>query len=216
MLATQHRPTVSLRSEFAEILHADKNVVSIPRTLNPGVAMRLQRLADQIEFAHEAPLDLTDLDVSALLVSIPDEPERAFLEADIIDLAQQFGALLQCKHLYAHLYTQRTNACRKIHTDYVPLRLLCTYAGPGTEWMLNEDIGREHLGSSELGAKSANARLIRAGASLQQSKEGEVLLLKGETYHGNEGRGVAHRSPPIEALGVNRLVLKIDQEKCGC
>jgi glutathione S-transferase len=26
-----------------------------------------------------------------------------------------------------------TNACRKFHADYVGLRILCTYAGPGTD-----------------------------------------------------------------------------------
>ena len=61
-----------------------------------------------------------------------------------------FGALLGRKHIHAGLSVQRTDGCRKIHTDFVSLRLLCTYAGPGTDWLPNEDLVREHLGRTDV------------------------------------------------------------------
>ena len=138
------------------------------------------------------------------------------MESDIEELARQLGELLDCQHLRAYLYTQRTDGCRKIHTDNVPLRLICTYAGPGTDWLLNDDVVRDKLGPSELDAEIANRQVVRKGAVLQRSAPGEVLLLKGDAYPGNFGFGAAHRSPPLEATGATRLVLKIDRDRCGC
>ena len=191
-------------------------MVCLPRALEPSMKSRLERLVHRLDFDHKAHLDSHAPDVSRLLASIPDGPERAFLEADIYELAGQFGALLGRKHIHAGLSVQRTDGCRKIHTDFVSLRLLCTYAGPGTDWLPNEDLVREHLGRTDVDVDAANRSMIRPGAVLRRCEPGEVLLLKGEAYPGNRAWGAAHRSPPIEELGAARLVLKLDEHPCGC
>ena len=206
----------SIRAEFAAILPADSNVVSIPRTLAPSMVERLDRLSKGKGFAHRVRLDASAMDVTPLLRSIPDEADRAFLRDDITDLAHQLAVLLDCRHLDAQLYTQRSDGCRKIHSDNVPLRIMCTYAGPGTDWLPESDLVREHLGPSELDAETANRRVIREGSRLQRCGVGDILLLKGDRFPGNLGRGAAHRSPPLEADGATRVVLKIDQARCGC
>ena len=216
MTAASVQQSSYIRPEFAAILPADNNVVSIPRTLDSSMVKRLTRLSQGRGFAHRVRLDVSALDVSPLLVSIPNEEDRAFLQDDIADLAYQLAALLDCRHLDAQLYTQRTDGCRKIHSDNVPLRIMCTYAGPGTDWLPESDLVRENLGPSELDAEIANRRVIREGSRLQRCDIGDILLLKGERYPGNSGRGAAHRSPPLEADGATRLVLKIDQARCGC
>lgn len=38
---------------------------------------------------------------------------------------------------------------------------------------------------------------------------GEVALMKGERWQGNEGRGLVHRSPALSA-GQRRLILTLD------
>ena len=178
--------------------------------------MRLQALAQVKQFAHSARLDMAAIDPSPLLASVQHAEDRRFLKSDIEELASQLGELLGCRHLRAYLYTQRTDGCRKIHTDNVTLRLICTYAGPGTDWLRNEDVVREKLVPSELDAEIANRQVVKDGAVLQRSASGEVLLLKGDAYPGNSGFGAAHRSPPLEATAATRLVLKIDRDRCGC
>lgn len=204
------------RPAFAAILRPDANVVSIPRPIDPSLRTQLAQLAQRSEFRHEARLDTITTDVRDLLVSIDNEAARAFLAEDIRDLAQQFGAVLGRRHLHAELSIQRSDACRKIHTDYVSIRLLCTYAGPGTDWLPNRDFVRRHLGRADVDVETANRLMVREGAELRRCAAGEVLLLKGESYPGNEGRGAAHRSPPLGTSGVARLVLKIDEHRCGC
>ena len=151
-----------------------------------------------------------------MLAPIRDAAVADFLEADIGYLARQFGAVLGRRHVQASLEIQRTDGCRKIHADTVTVRLLCTYAGPGTDWLPDADLVREHLVPGTLDTETANRLVIREGGALRRCEPGEVLLLKGHTFPGNAGRGAAHRSPPIEASGVSRLVLKLDEHRCGC
>ena len=82
------------------------------------------------------------------------------------------------------------DACRKFHVDQVSFRLLCTYVGPGTEWIDDSGIVR-HMWPMEVG------------------------LFKGARVPGG-GPRVLHRSPPMTRLAPkrrSRLVLCIDQMK---
>ena len=216
MNALAQLKTSSIRPEFTAILSPETNVLSIPRSLDQAMVGRLHQLSKGKGFAHRVRLDASVLNVDPLLVSIPNEADRAFLRDDITDLAYQLAALLDCRHLDAQLYTQRSDGCRKIHSDNVPLRIMCTYAGPGTDWLRESDLIRENLGPSELDAEAANSRVIRKGARLQRCGVGDIILLKGERYPGNRGRGAAHRSPPLEADRATRVVLKLDKDRCGC
>lgn len=58
--------------------------------------------------------------------------------------------------------------------------------------------------------------VLRDGATMQRAEPGSVVLLKGHSWPGNEGRGAIHRSPPIEKVGERRLLLKLDTPRCGC
>ncbi|MNF82154.1 hypothetical protein D3C84_644530 [compost metagenome] len=44
---------------------------------------------------------------------------------------------------------------------------------------------------------------------IQKIDSGEVALLKGEKWHGNEGFGLIHRSPHLDP-GERRLILTLD------
>lgn len=215
MIFQRHR-LPSLRPEFAPILRNETNVLSIPRPMDRFMLRRLNSVAAQRPFAHSARLDTATPDPTALLASVVDPLAREFLRADIQDLATQLGTLLGRKHLSAKFFIQRTNGCRKIHADNVTIRLVCTYAGPGTDWLPNEDVIRKNLGRTDVDIETANLSVRRDGATLRRCEPGELLLLKGKKYPGNEGRGAAHRSPPLEEQGLSRLVLKIDEHACGC
>lgn len=211
MLFARRQVTPPTGPTLATILHPDVNVVSVPRSLDPWMKMRLDALVDQASFSHAARLDTVTPDVSSLVRSIHDKAVKAFLVSDIRLLAGQLGTLLGCRYVQARLYVQRSDGCRKIHADNVSVRVICTYVGPGTEWLPNQDLVRRHLGASHVDLKTANRLVLRPGAAVRQCEPFEVLLLKGNAHPGNRGRGAAHRSPPLEASGAARLVLKIDE-----
>ena len=57
------------------------------------------------------------------------------LYRDFRQLARRFAALTASSVVRMRLEHVIDDSCREFHVDAVGLRLLCTYAGPGTEWI---------------------------------------------------------------------------------
>ncbi|WP_332310868.1 DUF1826 domain-containing protein [Alteromonas pelagimontana] len=51
--------------------------------------------------------------------------------------------------------------------------------------------------------------MYQQNCNIQTIQCGDVALLKGELWEGNENAGLVHRSPPI-AAGEKRLLLTLD------
>ena len=95
----------------------------------------------------------------------------------------------------------KTDMCRKFHSDINDLRILCTYYGPGTLWLPKETIDKK--------AYSADKDDFIIDESLiQQVATGDAVILKGALYRNSDP--VLHKSPPVEAQGEQRLLLRID------
>ncbi|MFM7199357.1 MAG: DUF1826 domain-containing protein [Myxococcota bacterium] len=199
---------------LAEVLSPSYNLVIWQRVLPPEVQAALHGLVEQHASFNR---QVTGLRVEhpetgwqePLLRGLPiSEEVRAWLESDLSRLRQHFQGLVQSS-TNASLSLLAHDACRQLHYDYLRLRLIVTYAGPGTEWLSEDGVDRAALESRWSKAEKANAHIAREGA-LRQAQTGEVLLLKGAAWPGNSARGVVHRSPPIQALGLKRLVYKLD------
>ena len=89
--------------------------------------------------------------------------------------------------------------CPRWHVDRVPIRMLCTYAGPGTEWLENQGVDKRTLSNQEL-----------VDSPCQRASLGEVVILKGALWQGNEGLGAIHRSPAITSDEKQRMLLTLD------
>jgi hypothetical protein len=100
--------------------------------------------------------------------------------------------------------------CGRFHADRVGLRLICSYAGPGTEWLDEPDIDRSKLGPGLGGLPDEVTGLLLPGARVRRLERFAVGLLKGEHWPGNEGRGVVHRSPQIKGTELRRVLFRIE------
>ncbi|MFN4275430.1 MAG: DUF1826 domain-containing protein [Ferrovibrio sp.] len=127
------------------------------------------------------------------------------LANDVIRAVQIFARLTGDYRLHVDLSVIRTDACRYFHVDNVGLRLLCSYAGPGTEWLDNANVVRAALGLGD------NKAVLRDPARIHHMPTGLIGILKGERYPGNDGNGIVHRSAPILRCAGRRLLLRIDQ-----
>ena len=143
----------------------------------------------------------------ALVRSLPEHPLRQRLADDISHLTRTLVRSLppgwsdgNRVHVKSSFGPVRDDQCRKFHVDWVVLRLLTTWVGPGTEWLDDADVDRRHVGASACCPDDANKAIVRRPDAIRRAHAGEVLLMKGEAWPGNSGRGVVHRSPPIEAL----------------
>lgn len=146
----------------------------------------------------DAALALAAVEGSSRLAGTPYELKAALrylpapLAADIDDLVHRFAALTGKPTVRLRLEAVDGDACRKFHADYTDLRLVTTYAGPGT------DI-RE--------TPADDAPVIRIGT-------GDIALFKGKLFQG-QPPVLLHRSPPIEGMGERRIVLVLDTPDSG-
>ena len=124
------------------------------------------------------------------IAEMPVGIERVWFEGDISTLAAHFFKILESKYIRLRLDVVTTDACRKFHVDAVHARLICTYKGLGTQiGNLNED--------GEV-------------VSVQQLETGVPMILRGTLWPRNAKAKLVHRSPPIEKLGEERLLLVLD------
>jgi hypothetical protein len=142
--------------------------------------------------------------------SLPDHPGRDALARDIGQLAELLGDLLDCPHIGLRLEVIDKAMCPRLHVDRVGIRLLCTYRGPGTEWLDDAAADRSKLGSGAGGLPDEQSGLLGTGTQIQRVPGFAVALLKGSLWQGNGGRGIIHRSPAVPADGFPRVVLAAD------
>lgn len=118
--------------------------------------------------------------------------------ADVAWLISAYTCLVGARRVGLRLRVLDGAMCPRFHVDHVPLRLLSTYSGAGSEWVEEGAIDRQHLASQ-----------LPPVDNIRQMAPGDVALLKGEKWQGNEGAGVVHRSPQTPA-GERRLLLSLD------
>ena len=112
-------------------------------------------------------------------------------------------------HAPAQLYTTASDDCRKFHVDNHRVRLVCTYAGPGTEVVPSAFVNREHLCATDGGPDRVNALIVPDPQRVVRCQAGDAIVMKGQRYHGGRREGAVHRSPPVSGTGLTRLVLVI-------
>ncbi len=124
---------------------------------------------------------------------------------DILELLVTFQKVSKSDTLRVLLATVNTNMCKRFHTDINDLRMLCTYYGPGTLWLKDENTNRT------VDDSCVNIdEIIKDESRVQQISTGHVAILKGAIYPKKETKAIVHRSPTIEESGDKRLLLRID------
>lgn len=164
------------------------------------------------EFAGALFSQADNLERSVSLM--PGEPANALLPdwasglrgaapwlADVNHLIDMFCCLFEPDAVGVRLHAVKNPLCPRFHTDRVPVRLLCTYSGPGTEWLPEHSVIRPSQAGPlpDQHIDAADIRHVPAGA---------VALLKGEASVGNEMRGLVHRSPFVSQQP--RLMVGLD------
>ena len=188
---------------LAEALRDGVNLAVWERQLPAAVAAFVDAVRVTGGLVAEAlsvePDDTTDtLDLAGLLAQHARLAGHAAFVADVAWLVRAFACLLDARRVGIRLRLLDKAMCPRFHVDRVPLRLVTTYAGPATHWLVEG--ARIALGSP---AGEPRAEWIRSLAA------GDVALLKGERWEGNEHGAIIHRSPPV-AAGTRRLLLTLD------
>lgn len=131
------------------------------------------------------------------------------LSENIAELVDMFCCLFELKRAGLRLAAIDRAMCPKFHTDKIPCRLVTTFQGIATEWLPHQAVKREKLGVGSKGQPDNQSGLYGQEHDIQQLKCGDVGLLKGELWEGNENAGLVHRSPAL-LEGQRRLLLTLD------
>lgn len=135
--------------------------------------------------------------------------ETSELVENIAELVDMFCSLFELKRVGLRLTALNKAMCPKFHVDRVPCRLITTYQGIATEWLQHSSVDRAKLGAGSNGLPDNESGIYQKATDIQRLSCADVALLKGESWQGNEGAGLVHRSPALEN-GEHRLLLTLD------
>lgn len=198
-----------VRSGEAATWCAVTTLVDVARIVEPGVQVCTWRRAARDDVpriaatgdARAFPMTLEVLDAGSApaLASLNHLDEHAAIVDDVTRLGRVLCDLVGCPLVGVRVAGLTGAMCPGWHVDRVALRLTCTYRGPGTQWLADQSADR-----ASLGVPDACSRQHVSAAP------GEVVLLKGVGWPGNEQLGAVHRSPAVPAGADARILATID------
>lgn len=132
---------------------------------------------------------------------------------DIYLLSDMLTTLFDCDSVGVRLVPLSSAMCPSFHVDNIPVRLVNTYLGEGTEWLPKESV----VTSPMIGLNEANTQGLmknRLGqryqeSSIKQMSAFDVGLLKGKSWQGHEEFAAVHRSCKVQP-NTQRVLLTLD------
>ncbi len=194
---------------FGDIYQEQTNIAIWRRNLPLNLQ---QYIADLLNKGRtfQASMNVTPQIVHASINELLfDTDENNPLSADIAELVEMFCYLFELKQVGLRLTTLDRAMCPRFHVDSVPCRLVTTYHGVATQWLPHEVVDRRKLGTGNNGLPDERSGIYQNSNTIQQLSVGNVALLKGERWEGNENAGLVHRSPALNE-GEQRLLLTLD------
>jgi hypothetical protein len=199
---------------LGQILEPEQNVRLLRRALPAALRRGLTGVSDLPSFERKR---VVRSGADLLWLANPLGSERAaLLVPDLARCFATFRSISGAAPAVGCVLVTRKDDCRKFHVDWVGLRLIITYVGPGTEWVPNDSVHRPALQASWRSLAAINRRIVPDPRRVMVAAAGDVLLLKGESYPGNAGFGAVHRSPPIAESGRVRLLFKLTSLSTTC
>ena len=147
-----------------------------------------------------------------LIQEIDSSQEVACLSKDISEIVKIFCMLFNVKSVWLRLDAIDKPMCPRFHSDYVDCRTVTTYVGPATQWLPHQLVDRTKLGHGNNGQPDEKSGLFINKTDIEQLNTGDIALLKGESWDGNDGAGLVHRSPHSKS-DYRRLYMTIDFEE---
>jgi len=183
-------------ADLAEIFEPGVQVCSWQREIDPDIEVYLSGL-DQTR--ESQAIETLSPATAPSLDSLPEGLGRASLVDDLSLLSEIMCELLGCSEVGLRLARLGRAMCPGWHVDRVGIRLVCTYQGPGTQWLDDQGVDRCDLQNSQMQEKTA-----------LQATSGEIVLLKGALWQENEAFGAVHRSPELAPAAALRTLVTLD------
>jgi len=196
-------------SATSEIHQEEVNMSIWRRKLNSNVeevAKHIVKTKPYLQLSEVVrPIDVNDI----LSSEIGSNEHTSDFREDVSELVNMFCHHFNLKQVSFRLKVLDNTMCPRFHVDRVPCRLITTYLGIATEWLPHHLVDRSKLGQAGHGKLDEETGIYKKQQDVKQLETGHVGLLKGESWSGNEGAGLVHRSPKL-GNGSQRLLLTLD------
>ena len=141
---------------------------------------------------------ITNLIESVVPKKVTSKPFYSIWLKDMSNMCKYFCDFLKIESVGFSLGTKRV--CKRYHVDNVPMRLLVTYAGKGTEWLPDKFVDRN---AYENGLP--NESILKNPSRSKFINTWDVAIFRG----GSDG--LLHRSPDA-ALNGTSIMMRLDHE----
>ncbi len=197
------------------------NMVIWARDLPEGLSMlwrQMQSIRTPIRGDWMAPDEQTlRVDIQKYVRDPIFGPAVAWLAYDIAMLVARYAELTGVVRPRVRLERVEDGGCVLFHEDYMEMRLMCTYAGPGMQWVANQDVRRSELGLQGRSVREANAAAVPNADRIRSIPAGEVAVFKGALHPRCACGALIHRSAPVSSPSEFRIRLCIDAtSNCAC
>ncbi|MFT2112600.1 DUF1826 domain-containing protein [Marinomonas sp. 2405UD68-3] len=193
---------------FTDIYREDTNIAIWQRELTETLKQSVDAFL-QSNAAFQASMTVTPQSALSSISEALGNKVSLELSKNISELVDMFCCLFELQRVGLRLTVLDRAMCPRFHVDKVNCRLVTTFQGVATEWLSQQSADRSKLGMGSNGQPDNQSGLYKSPQDIQQLNCGEVALLKGELWEGNENAGLIHRSPsPPE--GERRLLLTLD------
>jgi len=193
-------------ADIALLFEDAVNVIVLRRPENASLITEARGALEHPGFRVMLPVLPSATGLANLMERMPHMP---CLAHEVHFWTEVLAELTGCELVGVRLARVESAMCPRFHVDKVTVRLVGTFAGDGTEYIATEDVDRRFLGHAARGASDESSGLLRNGAQVHRANCGDVVLLKGEAWPDNAGRGAVHRSPAASAAEP-RLVMTLD------
>ncbi len=204
-VANDRHRWVSGLKQLSQVQSPAVNLVLLKRSLSRPLATWARRVARSATFNHMLAVGPGLSLRTQLLTIVPQGAGREAFADDLARLARVFRGLTSSGWARLKIECVSTDACKKFHVDNVTIRMICTYTGPGTQFIAEHALNRAHMVPGMMSPP------LQPGGTIEQLAAGDLGIMKGVRSAANARWGCVHRSPPIEAEGLRRLVVTLDE-----
>ena len=204
MMQVSENPAV-----LSDIYDPANNIAVWRRELDQSIYSSVDLLFEQTQSLKIEGIATAETDNETLLKALDNYEGAKSLRDEINELVNMFCYLFDLRRAGLRLTMLDHAMCPRFHVDKVPCRLVTTFQGTGTEWLPHGLADRAKLGAGNNGLPDDRSGIYRHASDICHLQRGDVALLKGERWEGNENAGLVHRSPGLNE-GERRLLLTLD------
>ncbi|NOU52862.1 DUF1826 domain-containing protein [Pseudoalteromonas sp. JBTF-M23] len=199
-----------LPESLTHIIVADISVAIWRRDINTVIAGYFDEVFHVLGLGIRSVLTMDSLK-DHLVTALPNGTGKLAAIEDIYLLSDMLTYLFGCSSVGLRLAPLSSAMCPKLHVDQIPVRLVNTYLGEGTQWLPNEMLSAyANTGAGEIELKTAVHNGYYSENSIQQLNAFDVALLKGSAWQEGQAHMAAiHRSCQV-APNAKRVLLTLD------